>query len=101
MPLTFNASLLTQIYSVSNTTWSETGITWNNKPTTGSTLRGSFTVTGTSATWYEIDLTSFIQAEFAAGRKVVTLVLRNPNISDAQTLIPSDETADGPQLVIA
>ena len=94
------ASLLTQIYSVSNTTWSETGITWNNKPTTGSTLRGSFTVSGTGATWYEIDLTSFIQAEFAAGRKVVTLVLRNPNTSDAQTLIPSDETANAPQLIV-
>jgi uncharacterized delta-60 repeat protein len=94
------ASLLTQIYSVSNTTWTESGLTWNNKPTTSSTLRGSFTVTGTNATWYEIDLTSFIQAEFAAGRKVVTLVLRNPNVSDAQTLIPSDETVNGPQLIV-
>ncbi|MGB7158682.1 MAG: DNRLRE domain-containing protein [Tepidisphaeraceae bacterium] len=94
------ASLLTQIHSVSNTSWSETGITWNNKPTTGSTLRGGITVTGTSATWYELDLTSFVQAEFAAGRKIITLVLRNPNVSDAQTLIPSDETPDGPQLVV-
>ena len=94
------ASLVTQIYSVSNTAWTETGLTWNNRPTTGATLRGSFTVTGTSATWYEVDLTSFIQAEFAAGRKVVTLVLRNPDLSgNGLTLIPSDETANGPQLV--
>ena len=94
------ASLVTQIYSVSNTAWTESGLTWNNKPTTGATLRGSFTVTGTSATWYEVDLTSFIQAEFAAGRKIVTLVLRNPELSgNGLTLIPSDETANGPQLV--
>jgi hypothetical protein len=95
------ASLLAQVYSVSNTSWSETGITWNNKPTGGLTLRGSFTTAGTSAAWYEVDLTSFLQSEFAAGRKLITLVLRNPNISDAQTLIPSDETANGPQLVLA
>jgi hypothetical protein len=94
------ASLVTQIYSVSNTAWTETGLTWSNRPTTSATLRGSFTVTGTSAQWYEIDLTSFIKAEFEAGRKIVTLVLRNPDLSgNGLTLIPSDETANGPQLV--
>jgi hypothetical protein len=97
---TSNASVLTRIYFATNTTWSETGLTWNNKPASGTTIRGSLTVTGTTAKWYEVDLTSFLQSEFAAGHKVVTLVLKNPNTSSAQTAFASDETANGPQLVV-
>ncbi len=92
--------MLTRVYSASNTSWNETGLTWNNKPSSGSTVRGSLAVSGTAAKWYEVDLTSFLKAELAAGRKVVTLVLKNPNTSDAQTLFGSDETANGPQLVV-
>jgi len=97
---TTNSNVLTRIYSATNTSWSETGLTWNNKPASGSTVRGSLTVNGTTATWYEVDLTAFLKSEFAAGRKVVTLVLKNPNTTDAQTIFASDETANGPQLVV-
>jgi uncharacterized delta-60 repeat protein len=95
-----SASVLTQIFSASNTSWTETGLTWNNKPAADATVRGSVNVVGTSAQWYEIDLTSFIQSEIAAGRKVITLVLKNPNTTEAQTVILSDETVNGPQLVV-
>jgi hypothetical protein len=94
------ASLQTQIFSTTNTSWTESGLTWNNKPASGTTVHGSVTVTGTAATWYEVDLTSFIQAEIAAGRTFVTLVLKNPVTSAAQTVIASDETVNGPQLVV-
>jgi hypothetical protein len=97
---TSNASVLTQVFSATNTSWTETGLTWNNKPASGTTVRGSLIVTGTTSTWYEVDLTSFLKSEFTAGRKVVTLVLKNPNTSSAQTLFASDETVNGPQLVI-
>jgi hypothetical protein len=97
---TSNASVLTRIYSATNTTWSETGLTWNNKPASGTTIRGSLTVAGTTSQWYEVDLTSFLKAEFAAGRKIVTLVLKNPNNSNAQTMFSSDESANGPQVVV-
>ena len=50
---------------------------------------------------YEVDLTAFLQAEFAAGRKVVTLVLKNASTSDAQTIFGSDESAMPPQLVVS
>jgi len=96
-----NTNVVTNVYSATNTSWSETGLTWNNKPASGSTVRGSFTVANTAAAWYEVDLTSFLQSEFAAGRKVVTLVLKNPGITNVQTILASDETANGPQLVVS
>jgi GH25 family lysozyme M1 (1,4-beta-N-acetylmuramidase) len=92
--------ILTRVYSASNTSWSESGLTWNNKPSAGTTIRGSFTVTGTTNSVYEIDLTSFLQAEFAAGRKVITLVLKNPNVSDAWSIFGSDESATPPQMIV-
>jgi GH25 family lysozyme M1 (1,4-beta-N-acetylmuramidase) len=97
---TANASLRTDIFSAANTSWSEPGLTWNNRPTAGTTVRGSFTVAGTAANWYEVDLTSFLKSEFAAGRKKVTLVLKNAASSSAQTVFASDETANGPRLVL-
>ena len=92
--------ILTNIYSASNTTWSESGLTWNNKPAAGTALRGSLRVNGTTNQAYEVDLTSFLKSEFAAGRKVVTLVLKNPDITDPWTVFASDETATPPQLVV-
>ncbi|MDQ3439769.1 MAG: DNRLRE domain-containing protein, partial [Planctomycetota bacterium] len=97
---TTNASVLTQVFSASDTSWSEGGLSWNNKPAASTTVRGSLTVSGTGSKWYEVDLSSFLKAEFAASRKIVTLVLKNPNTSNAQTLFASDETANGPRLVI-
>jgi len=92
--------LLTNVYSAANTSWSETGLTWNNKPAAGSTVRGAVTVTGTTNKTYEIDLTGFLKSEFAAGRKVVTLVLKNPNVSDPWTIFASDESSARPQIVV-
>jgi hypothetical protein len=58
-------------------------------------------VSGTTAAWYELDLTAFLAAEKAAGRNAVTLVLRNPTASSAQTIFASDEAAAGrPELVV-
>ncbi len=97
---TANASLVTDVLNASNTTWSENAMTWNNKPAAGSTVRGSLTVTGTGGKYYEVDLTTFLKGELAAGRKVVTLVLKNRDTSSASTIFGSDESSNAPQLVI-
>ncbi|HEX8914550.1 MAG TPA: DNRLRE domain-containing protein, partial [Humisphaera sp.] len=93
-------SLATTVYSAADTAWGESTITWNNKPAAGTTSRGTVTVGGTAAKWYELDLTAFLKAELAAGRGVVTLVLRNGATSTAQSLFAGDEQANGPQLVV-
>ena len=70
----------TAVYSVGDTTWTETGLTWNNKPATGTTALATVTIVNNSTTarWYELDVTPYLQAEKAAGRNVVTLVAQEP-----------------------
>jgi len=65
------------------------------------TQRGSFTVSGTTQKWYEIDLTTFLKAEKAAGHNTVTLVLRGQTPAATPVQFASDETANGPQLQIS
>jgi hypothetical protein len=98
---TRDASVGVSIFNAADTTWTETGLTWNNRPASGLTQHGSFNVAGTTNQWYEINLTSFLQAEFAAGRKVVTLVLKVTGANNAPVVFASDETANAPQLVVS
>ena len=88
------------IYNTANTTWAEGGLTWNNRPASGTTVRGTGTVTGTVGKWYELDLTSFLAAEKGAGRNLVTLVLRASAASPSTVLFESDEGASRPELVV-
>jgi hypothetical protein len=47
--------------AMSNTTWSETGVTWNNQPAiTGEFIGGLGSVS--QNLWYELDITSYIRA---------------------------------------
>lgn len=91
---------------VTDTTWDETTLTWNNQPTTASPAAlASITLLNSKAQWYEFDLTAFIQAERAANRKVVALRLINTvptgNSGAFFTSINSKEAAENaPELVI-
>ena len=98
---TTNPSVTTTVFNSSNNTWGESTLTWNNRPAAGTTSRGSITVSGTTARWYELNLTTFLKAERAAGRNVVTLVLKNGTATDSQVLFNSDEAAaNRPELVV-
>jgi hypothetical protein len=87
------------VYSVPST-WTESTLTWNNRPTAGGAQVGKLTVSGTSAKWYEVDLTGFLKAEKAAGRNTVSIALRGVATSTALSAFASDETANGPRLVV-
>jgi hypothetical protein len=96
------ASLKTGVYSAgpTKTPWTEGALTFKNKPAPKK-LRGFINVTGTSNAAYELDLTAFLQAELAAGRKVVTLVLKNVTKSlTTQAVFGSDESGNPPALVL-
>jgi ELWxxDGT repeat protein len=98
---TVNPSVVTTVYNAAGTTWGEAAVTWDTKPAAGTTSRGTITVAGTTAKWYELDLTGFLKAEKAAGRNLVTLVLKNGTVTDALTVFNSDEaTANRPELVV-
>jgi hypothetical protein len=89
------------VFAAAATDWTESGLTWLNKPATGASAVGTATVSGTTKKWYEIDVTSFLKAEKAAGRNVVTLVRRSNTFTSTLCSFNSDEAAaNGPQLVI-
>jgi GH25 family lysozyme M1 (1,4-beta-N-acetylmuramidase) len=77
----------------------EATLTFKNKPA-GKKRLGSITVTGTANAAYAFDLTSFLQSEFAAGRKMVMLQLRSFTKSNAATVFASDESGNAPALVV-
>lgn len=90
-------------YGVTNTTWIESGtggITWNTKPALGP-VQASATISGTTYAWYEIVVTSYVQAEKAASRNVITLGLNCPTTT---TLViqgnSRNATVSGPELVV-
>ena len=104
--LRFSASLsnagrvATGVFAVSDTGWSETGITWNNRPARGASL-GTTTVVTTGSFWYELDVTDYVKAQRAAGKTVVSLALHNPEGSSPKIQVSSREaTTNRPELVV-
>lgn len=100
-----NTNVPLAAFPVSNATWTETGLTWANKPAPNApSALAQVVVTDTTARWYELDITSFIQQERAAGRMVTGVLLRNMIAGangDYYTVINSREaTANQPQLVV-
>jgi hypothetical protein len=99
-------SVSSSVYSVANSAWIETGtgsITWNNRPPRGaSPLTGaSITVASTTLTSFDIDITSYVKSEKAAGRDLVSLALHNPSASTVFINVNSREAAASkPQLII-
>jgi hypothetical protein len=99
-------SLSSSVYSVADTSWIESGtgsITWNNRPARSATpLSGaSITVASTTLTTFDIDVTSYVRSEKAAGRDLVSLALHNPSASTIFINVNSREAlANKPQLII-
>jgi hypothetical protein len=65
-------------YGCDTDSWTETGITWNNKPAPLTTALSTVSTT-TTAQYYEWDVTSYIQAQLA-GDKMATLVLDSTSL---------------------
>lgn len=97
---TTTSPITTTVFPVANTSWTETGIIWNNKPTRSAALT-SKTINGTTSTWYELDVTNYLKSEKAAGRNIISLALANGTATDQLLKLNSREaTANQPQLVI-
>ena len=90
----------TSVYSVTSTTWSETAITWNNKPPRGAQL-ATATINNTNFTTYDLDITGHVRNEKNAGNEVISLVLHNPSASTVFVTLNSREAAaNRPQLIV-
>ena len=95
-------NVLTQVFAVSDTSWSETKITFNNKPAIGATALASATIADTTPRPYSFDITAYIKAQLAAGHKVITLALEDPSITSPFVSFNSREAANNtPALVVS
>jgi hypothetical protein len=98
---TQNPSIATSIFSVADTSWTETGINFNNAPVTGGTALASATISGTTAKLYAFDVTAYVKAQFAAGHKVISFAVKNPSTSNSFVMFNSREAASNkPQLAV-
>jgi hypothetical protein len=89
------------IYSVATTSWTETGITWNTKPVSGASPLATATVANNVAQWYEWDVTSYVKSEKAAGRNMVSFVVKGTSAAATFLTFSSRETTTNrPQLAL-
>jgi endoglucanase len=94
-------AVTTGVFSASDAAWTESGLTWNNRPASGSTALATTKVTAAAAKWYEWDLTDYLRKQKAAGKTSVTLVVKNITQSRTQAGFRSKEASSNrPQLVV-
>lgn len=60
------------VRAVENDSWAETGLTWNNRPSTGASL--ATTRVNSQPAWREFDITDFVKAQ-AAGDRTASLAV--------------------------
>jgi chitodextrinase len=91
---TSNHTVGYDVFSVPNNTWTETGITYNNKPATAALKTGSSgRITG-APVYTEVDVSSLV-----SGNGPVSLALKTT--SSTALAFASREVANPPQLVVA
>ncbi len=87
------------VFGVSNDSWTESGITFNNAP---AATPGALSYTGVNnvAGYYEFDITSFVQTELT-GDEIVSVVIKDTTTKNLNVQFNSKEnSANPPQLVI-
>jgi hypothetical protein len=67
------ANVAMTVFQCSNTSWTETGITWNTMPAIGASIT-SVNLTAVNG-WYNFDVTPYVAAQKAAGATSITFVL--------------------------
>ncbi len=98
---TRDANVPVGAYSVSNTSWSESTITWNNKPATSSSALATATVTDNTGRYYSWNVAGYVQNEISAAHTKVSFALKSGAVTQGRQLWHSKETgSSAPQLVI-
>lgn len=96
-PVSFSA------YAVADSSWSESGITYNNRPPLGGVVSTSTSASGTAEVWYELDVTAYIQSERAAAHNPTTIALHaafNPSGGTRLNLHSREAGSNPPELAI-
>jgi glucose/arabinose dehydrogenase len=96
-------NIMVSVSGVSNLTWNETTITWNNKPALNASVIGTVVVNAlpTAGQYYEWDVSAYVKAAKQAGATAVSFCLSNPATSTSYVFFNSKEaSANKPQLIV-
>ena len=89
------------VRDVTNTTWGETTITYNNKPAPASAISATKIILNTTPQWYEWDLTAYLIAKKNAGATLISLNLQTTNVVSNQAVFNTKEnTSNKPELAV-
>jgi hypothetical protein len=84
-----------RVCAVGDTTWTESTLTWNNRPAIDRAALAIALVTG-EPHWYSLDLTNHVRAQKDLGATQVDLALQSDQYSDALASFSSREAAFNP-----
>ena len=86
------------VYGVDDDTWAESKITWNNKPARGSCL--STVRMTTSRIWHEIDVTSYVQSQYAGDKKASLAIIQDAATYKVSDFNSKENTENKPYLKV-
>lgn len=94
-------SVVVQVFNVPSNTWAENTITYNLRPVAQTTVLASATIAGTTAQYYEWDLTAFVNSQRLAGATAVSLEVRNLTTTNYNQLnfYSRERTTNRPEMV--
>ena len=92
------ASVTTAIVPLATSSWSESSVTWNTRPAAGSATWATVAVSGTTGQWYEVDITSPVQALRASGKASAAIAFMGTAETLPYAAFSSRETANAPRL---
>jgi hypothetical protein len=79
-------------------TWTETGITWNNKPVEGAQI--AVKSVSTKNVYHEWDITAHVQSLLSAGQTQVNLVVRDNASGSTMSIRSREYSSNKPQLAV-
>ena len=85
-------------YSVTDDSWTESGITWNNKPA-AITLLDTQSIIATGA-WYSFNVTSFVASEYNGDKTVSLALLDNTQAVKLAGFNSKENAANKPTLEV-
>jgi hypothetical protein len=95
----FETTVKVGIYPVSPAGWTESGLTWNNRPAPTAAPLMIGDVAGGSYSLYQFNVTEYLRQQKAAGATSVAFALRAPIVSEGWAGFVSDEaSAQRPEL---
>ena len=90
-------TLVIDAKNVSDDTWSESTLCWDNRPPIGPTLLDSLSVDSTENVWYSWNVTSYVQGELTGDKTAsVGLISENENTDASLWFYSKDAYADEP-----